>query len=345
MAKDNNQRARTELLVKFILNNVESYPDSIVALTVKEFSISRQAVLKHIKKLADEKLITVDGNTKARTYKLNIKKLYSKTFPVSKELNENSIWTQETSSFFSNLEPNVYDIWHYGFTEMFNNVIDHSNATTVVVDIEDHHTSKLINIYDNGVGIFEKIQEAMGLSDPRHSVLELAKGKFTTDKDNHSGEGIFFTSRLFSSFQILSKEVYFTHIANSSSDLILEANQTNGTLVILKMSNDSDIEMDDIFAKFASSKNDYGFTKTIVPVKMAQYGDDMLVSRSQAKRLLARIDRFKTVVFDFEGVEKVGQAFADQIFRVFKNSNPEVELLYSNASTQIQQMIKRVEFV
>jgi hypothetical protein len=52
-------------------------------------------------------------------------------------------------------------------------------------------------------------------------------------------------------------------------------------------------------------------------VRLAKYGNDQLISRSQAKRLLARIELFKIVLFDFSGVETIGQAFADEIFRVF----------------------------
>jgi len=88
-----------------------------------------------------------------------------------------------------------------------------------------------------------------------------------------------------------------------------------------------------------SSGDDYGFTKTVVPVRLAQYGDDKLVSRSQAKRLVARVDRFKTVLFDFKAVESIGQAFAGEIFRVFAQGHPEIEIVPINGSTQVQQMI------
>jgi STAS-like domain of unknown function (DUF4325) len=65
------------------------------------------------------------------------------------------------------------------------------------------------------------------------------------------------------------------------------------------------------------------------------------VARSQAQRLLARIDRFKVVLFDFTDVETVGQAFADEIFRVYVKAHPEVELVPVRASTQVEQMIAR----
>jgi hypothetical protein len=74
-------------------------------------------------------------------------------------------------------------------------------------------------------------------------------------------------------------------------------------------------------------------------VKLAQYGEDKLISRSQAKRLVARVDQFKTVFFDFEGVETIGQAFADEIFRVFARSHPEIEVIAVKANPEVQGMI------
>jgi hypothetical protein len=67
------------------------------------------------------------------------------------------------------------------------------------------------------------------------------------------------------------------------------------------------------------------------------------VSRSQAKRLLAGVDNFKVVVFDFLGIEAIGQAFADEVFRVFKKQHPEMELTSLNASKEVSQMIRRAQ--
>jgi hypothetical protein len=86
-----------------------------------------------------------------------------------------------------------------------------------------------------------------------------------------------------------------------------------------------------------------GSQSTIVPVRSAQHADEKLVSRSQAKRLLDQIEHFKVVTFDFTGVEGVGQAFADEIFRVFKNQHPEIQLLSTNTNQEVSQMISRAE--
>jgi hypothetical protein len=74
-------------------------------------------------------------------------------------------------------------------------------------------------------------------------------------------------------------------------------------------------------------------------------GDNDLISRSQAKRLLTRFDRFKEIVLDFQNVDSIGQAFADEIFRVFKNEHPNINLHPVNANEEVMRMIVRAQNV
>jgi hypothetical protein len=181
----------------------------------------------------------------------------------------------------------------------------------------------------------------MDLLDERHAVLELAKGKLTTDPARHTGEGIFFSSRMFDKFDILSGGTYFSHEFGDDRDWILERSQPDsGTAVWMKLHNHTSRTIQKVFRQF-SSGDDLAFTKTVVPVRLAQYGEDKLVSRSQAKRLLVRVDRFKTVLLDFDGVDSIGQAFSDEIFRVFVNAHPEMELRVLKATPAVSQMIAR----
>ena len=131
----------------------------------------------------------------------------------------------------------------------------------------------------------------------------------------------------------------FAHKFGEESDWILEVPETSaGTTILMKLNNHSSRTDKQVFAEYTSG-DDFGFTKTVVPVRLAQYGEDKLISRSQAKRLLARVDLFRSVLFDFEGVETIGQAFADEIFRVFARSHPNIDLIPISATPQIQQMI------
>jgi anti-sigma regulatory factor (Ser/Thr protein kinase) len=233
----------------------------------------------------------------------------------------------------------VIEAWQFGFTEMMNNAIDHSGGIVAVVRVRRTAGSTEMLLGDNGVGIFKKIQAALHLEDQRHAVLELAKGKFTTDPQRHSGEGIFFTSRIFDSFSIHSGGVFFFHRFGTPEDWVLEGSDISGTTVRMSLSNHTTRQVSDVFGQFHTA-DDFGFTKTVVPVRLAQYGDDKLVSRSQAKRVLARIQLFKSVIFDFEGVDSIGQAFADEIFRVFAKLHPAIDISAVNASPRVNQMIQ-----
>ena len=74
-----------------------------------------------------------------------------------------------------------------------------------------------------------------------------------------------------------------------------------------------------------------------------QHKGEFLLSRSQAKRLISRLDRFIEVRLDFKGITQIGQAFADEIFRVFANKHPDVHLVPVNTSADVANLIKRVQ--
>jgi anti-sigma regulatory factor (Ser/Thr protein kinase) len=263
-------------------------------------------------------------------------------FSLKGDLREDKIWREHIRQHLEDVSSNVLEICHYGFTEMVNNAIEHSAGSTLFITLERSPTKIELCIEDNGVGIFNKIQKQFNLDDPLHTILELAKGKLTTDPEHHSGEGIFFTSRMFDRFVILSGHLFFTH-NETGGDWILENQEKNvrGTFITLVINPHSTRMTQQVFDAY-TSEDDYGFSKTRVPVSLARYGDENLISRSQAKRLLTRFERFKEIVLDFDRVDTIGQAFADEIFRVFQRQNPQVRLTPVNTSEQIQKMISRV---
>ena len=334
-------RKQGEKIRQFIIDNVEHNPKNIASVVAKEFSLSRQAVNKHIRFLVNQKSIVAHGATRNRHYRLHPLIQWDHLYSLELKLEEDVVWRNDIAELLGELPDNVLDIWHYGFTEMFNNVIDHSSGTNAFVELKKTATSTKIVIYDNGEGIFKKIQRELELDDERHAVLELSKGKLTTDPSRHSGEGIFFTSRMFDHFAIISGNVSFSHEHDEVEDWIIEQQKNQaGTRVFMSLKNNTSRTSKKIFDKFTSDE-DYGFSKTVVPVKLAQYGNEKLISRSQAKRLLARIEKFKVVLFDFNEVDEIGQAFADEVFRVFVQKNPQIDIIPVKANKKVMQMISR----
>jgi anti-sigma regulatory factor (Ser/Thr protein kinase)/biotin operon repressor len=341
-----NGRQRGEEIRQFILASVDKHPKDVVALTAQHFGITRQAVHKHIQRLLEQQAIQVKGLTKNKSYYLQPLLQWRQMYALANQLEEDRIWSADIKPLITDLPTNAQAIWLYGFTEIFNNAIDHAGCQYISVEVQKTALYTEIRIIDDGEGIFRKIQRALNLHDQRHAVLELAKGKLTTDPAHHTGEGIFFSSRMFDQFAILSGDVYFFHEFNQPGDWILDGHKLleMGTHVFMRLNNNTARTSKQVFLDFAPG-DDFAFTKTVVPVRLAQYGDDNLVSRSQAKRLLARVDRFKVVIFDFAGVEMIGQAFADEIFRVFQQKHPAIEMMSTNTCPEVAKMIRRAESV
>ena len=121
-------------------------------------------------------------------------------------------------------------------------------------------------IKDDGIGIFNKIQKELNLEDPKHSILELAKGKFTSDLENHTGEGIFFSSRMFDSLVIISRELSFVGNTGSRDWLFEDSNSDiRGTAVFMEISKTSEKDLVSIFNEYADPDKVPGFHRTVIP--------------------------------------------------------------------------------
>lgn len=327
---------------EFILGQVEEHPGDIASAAAKKFGFSRVTANRYLRRMVTEKTLTARGATKARRYVLNNFVSENFTTPITAETTEDTIWREKIEPLLKGLPKNVIDICQYGATEMLNNVIDHSGSDRCHVAVRINAKNIMINIRDYGIGIFEKVRRDCNLDDPRHALLELSKGKLTTDPKNHTGEGIFFTSRMFEVFTIVSGDLFFRRSMEHDDEWLIEvedrSHATLGTLIILQIGTKATYTDTEVFKKYEN--DDHSFTRTHVPVRLARYGDEQLVSRSQARRVLARFNRFQEVILDFKDVPKIGQAFADEIFRVYKNEHPEVQILAIRTTPEVKAMIE-----
>lgn len=322
-----------------LLKIVQADGKNIALQVAERFSISRQAASARLNKLVKAGLLARSGRGAGVRYELaetaSAQQMYDR-----EGLSEDRVWKSTLMPIVSDLPANVRDIWQYGMTEMINNAIDHSGGQHVWVGLRRTALTVEGYVKDDGEGIFLRIQKALDLFDPRESILELAKGKFTTDPDKHSGEGIFFTSKVFDEFQIQSGHLFFRHDEGEHDVLMEDPADVSGTVVRMAIANDSHRTSKEVFDQFAAPE-EFTFAKTIVPVKLAQHEGEKLVSRSQAKRLTMRFERFQTVVLDFSEVAEIGQAFADEVFRVFQLAHPQTLLAPLNMTPAVSAMVER----
>jgi predicted transcriptional regulator len=349
MAKTLKAAEKCSAILKEI---VSSFGALDVPQIAQRLDTSERNIYRHLRNLISDKTIMRvkrAEDMRGYLYFLLPQAAIAKEYPTGSFKDESAVFYHDFKDFIvqSGANQNAFNAFSYVFGEMLNNAMDHSDSQTIKINVAMTAISIRGCIEDDGVGIFSKIQKSMGLEDIRYSILELAKGKFTTDPKSHTGEGIFFSSKLADRFYIQSDALVFNIAEGTDFLQNLVADQTkttSGTLVAFEIFKDKAITAEEIFNRYTEYPDSYGFNKTVIPVYLLEYQEDnpTFNSRSQAKRLLVRIERFQQVILDFQKIESIGQGFADEVFRVFAHQHPQCHIQYLNASPKVERMIKHV---
>lgn len=337
MAGEQRERVK-QYLLRLIAEDDAAY----VGKAQETFSVGKSTVYNYLREMVEEGKI--EKNSDRRTGYVLHREITAFTYANTGRLQEDRIFEEDIRPLVKGLPENVYRIWQYAFTEMMNNAIEHSGATVIACGVTQDCRSTTVTIGDNGVGIFRNIQrflaektgEEMPLSD---CAAVLLAGKFTTAEQNHSGEGIFFTSHAMDSFAIYSDGVLFTR-NNFNETQWKEDRAKPGTAVMMSIVNQSAKQLHEVFDRFSSVEE--GFHRTQIPIRHMFSGTEP-VSRSEARRLCELVRDFKEISLDFDGVEEIGQAFTHEVFVVWQRNNPEKTIEVVNASERVAGMIARVK--
>ncbi len=330
-------KEKKKMIIAYILEKIDQGDRGISKAVADVFSINQNTVHSYINELVDQGVIS--------RVKRDCYELVCHTYDYHLKRSAGDI-DSDTYAYYTCMLPhikdfpaNIQDIWSYSFSEMINNVMDHSNAENLNIRIEQTRLKTTALIEDDGVGIFKKIKDYFEFDTLEDAICELFKGKLTTDVKNHSGEGIFFSSKMMDDFYIVSDGKIFTINRYDNSriqDIVSDENI--GTSVYMSLSNSSTKLCRDIFDLYATV--DGGFFKTVIPLK--NIFDSSPVSRSQAKRLCNRLERFQEVVIDFDDVQWIGQGFAHQLFIVFANGHPDIKITPTGMNDDVAKMYAHV---
>jgi anti-sigma regulatory factor (Ser/Thr protein kinase) len=330
-----------------ILNIIKDKKSANISDFAKVFGFSRAYINKVLNRLIDQGVVVRLGKTNQTRYILSsnkeeIKKEGFRRIYPTKKINEDFVFGEIklTTKLFDNLSDRMQSIVYYTFTEMLNNAIDHSNSEHVEVLINQDKDNIFFEINDKGVGIFEHVKRKKKLNNHIEALQDILKGKQTTDPERHSGEGIFFTSKVVDQFIIQSSNLRLI-VDNGVDDIFVEENRkTKGTKVFWQIEKNSKKKLTDVFNKYTNKS--LSFDKTEVKVDLFKINSPH-ISRSEAKRLLSGLDKFNTIILDFKDIDLIGQGFADEVFRVWQNKHSKIVLKSINTSKTVEMMINRAK--
>lgn len=337
-------------LKALILGRLRAEQELRTSDIAKETGYSRVYVHRILKSLVEEGVLALVGKANQaryvsfdskdehikRTQQMVRRMLQNKNLAEDRVLDE----IKQKSAIFIGLHKNVASIVDYAFTEMLNNAIEHSRSDTIDVVMTRTKTDIHFDVVDRGIGIFNNIMEKKSLGDRMEAIQDLLKGKETTAPEGHSGEGIFFTSKIADAFVIRSsgKKLAFD---NALGDVyVKDIKPVGGTRVFFLIRTDATKELAELFNRYTDES--FTFSKTGVNVGLYR-GRAECVSRSQARRIMTGLDKFKTIELDFKDMDSIGQAFADEVFRVWHSGHPDTRIIPRNANENVTFMIQRTK--
>jgi anti-sigma regulatory factor (Ser/Thr protein kinase) len=334
-----------ELILRHLKRKGSAKVSDVVALT----GFSRIYIQRYFKNLEDEGRIMRTGKANLTRYILSVpgypevmrqSSLREHRILRNRNLSEDVVLREikERSGIFLGLAANVTGILDYAFTEMLNNAIEHSGADVIDVVMARGAGEIRFQVSERGIGIFEKVMATRKLQTELQAIQELLKGKLTTAPEGHSGEGIFFTSKTADVMTIRSsrRKIIFDNVRGDT--FVRDIGPVKGTKVSFSIGTGSKRELGRIFARYTDES--YAFDRTTVKVKLYREGVEY-ISRSQARRIVSGLEKFRVIELDFEGVRTLGQGFADEVFRIRQSQHPDIRIVPANASETVLFMIRR----
>lgn len=302
---------------------------------------SRRAALAALKRLVDAQWLVRSGTGRRPVYAPGALRQVVRSFTLH-QLQEDVAWQRDFAPHFD-FPRHVQRMVQHAFTELVNNAIDHSGGTSVTVSLRQTPRHAQLLVSDDGCGVFEKICGTYELTDAQHAMLELSKGRLTTQPQAHTGRGLFFSSQLADVFDIHANGKAFQRRAwEGNAWQTGKGLPRQGSSIYMAVSLDTTRTLDQVLGQWSVDGSGIAFDQTRVMLQLVVGPGQMLDSRAQARRVATRLPQFKRAEVDFAGVEDVGHAFADELFRVFAKAHQEVELVPLNMSPRVAALVAAV---
>lgn len=329
-------------LTLWITSATIDHPNDLADHLAARMDVTRRTANKALSRLVELNWLIRDGSKSRPKFRPGLLRQATKRYALQ-GLEEDAPWSQDFAPYF-NLPPEVNRMTQHAFCELLNNAIDHSEGTSVTVSLRQTPSHVQLLVSDDGRGVFDKIHEAFSLEDPTLAMLELSKGKLTSQPARHTGRGLFFTSKLADIFDLHANERAFQRRAwDGGGWLPGRALKRQGTSIYAAIALDTSRTLDGVLQAYSADGRGMAFERTVVPLQLITSTLAGLESRAQARRVTARLHEFRRAEVDFSGVSRIGHGFADELFRVFASQQqPSFELVPVNMSPSVATMVDSI---
>lgn len=317
------------------------HPDTLRQALAERLQVGPARARALLRDLVATQWLRAEGSPRRRRYTPGLLRQVVRSYPIA-GLHEDLPWSRDFLPCFE-LPDTVARMAQHAFTELLNNAVEHSGGSRVTVSMRQTPQQLQLLVSDDGRGIFDAIGETYQISDPVLAMLELAKGKLSTRPDRHSGRGLFFTARLADVIDLHANNVAFQQCDWQREQWRRSRPACrHGSSVYVGICLDTQRTLAEVLHRYSLDGLGCGFERTVVPLKLISEAQVALDSRAQAQRVASRLQRFRRVELDFDGLADVGHGFVDELLRVFHHQHPEVELVALNMAPNVAAMVESV---
>lgn len=335
--------ARLELhaLTRWITAAALTHGGHLDAEVMARTGVSQRTARRALKKLIELGWLTNTGTARRPNHRPGVLRQVVHRYALD-GLAEDRPWAQDFAPCFA-MPPSVNRMVQHAFSELLNNAIDHSGGTHVTVSLRQTASHAQLLVSDNGLGLFQRLADGFGLDDPTQAMLELSKGKLSSQPERHTGQGLFFTSQLADVFDLHANESAFQRRDWQGGGWHPQrALKHEGTSVYAAFALDTTRTLAAVREAHSINGQGVGFDRTRVPLRLMTSSTTGLESRAQARRVAARLHEFQCADLDFDGIGDVGHAFTDELFRVLARAQPGLALAPINMTARVAAMVNSI---
>ena len=327
----------SEQIKDFILENLTRHQKDIIKASIRKFGLSRQAILKHMHTLISEDRVVAYGKTRDRFYELIPLVNFSKTVDIKNSFFPDEILKKQILPNLNSVALNIYEICEFSIMALLSNALDHAQATKLHYKLYVSPNDVHFVLSDNGIGIFENLNNSLILEDIQVAAIEIAKGRITTDPQNHGGDELMTVIHLFDKVTIDSSGICLTYYNKKNEWTVTRSSQQKGTRIHLEIKSNSRRTCQEIFRQIFDREN-----KLVrIPVNLVRSDGEQVNSRIQAQSLLHNIKDLTEIEFDFKNIELIGPAFADELVRKTKEKNQLADIKWTNSTKMVDVLMSR----
>ena len=171
------------------------------------------------------------------------------------------------------------------------------------------------------------------------AVLELAKGNhITTDSDKHSGDELNAIIQLFDKVIIDSSGLSLEFINENQNWHLSQSVHKKGTKFHLIINPSSKRTCAQVFNRIFNQNQ----KNVRIPLNLLEVSKYKIVnSRNYAKSVLRNIYGYKKIEFDFNNIDLIGPAFADELIRNTVRKNQQADIKWINTNETVDLLLSR----